>query len=640
MNLWHAWSADYAIRLGWTVVHSIWQGSFIAAILAAILSCLPRRSAQARYLASLIALAAILACAVMTFDIAASTPAERAFTSTTTPRPKYAKSVTLESPIHLPVASEAASKPRPFPELRAISSRAARSLMQALPAIAQLWAAGVLVLCCWNLGGWIAAQRLRVIGVRPADESIREMALMLAGGLGLRRPVRVLISSIVQIPMVIGWLRPVLLLPAALATGFTPNQIQCLLAHELAHIRRHDYPLNLLQVLAETLLFYHPAVWWISRQVRIERERCCDEIAASLIDNRCTYAESLAALAESPPSARVTLTALGLDGGELLRRVRSILRLEEPAPRRGARLAIAACLLVFAVTIRVSLVRAEPAVAVQSRGSATTQPAAAFRADCVLSMPVDGKRQVVASPTLNLDNGGETSFLFTGQPPIIIRQHSGPEEGFWTTLSIARQPDTMLRIVCRLARRGPDAKVVAADPQWVLLQYQLRGEQRRYKMAQDCAAHRADRGPYTQKEIAQVSPTFANYLLNEEASEKRYQDLLTTYGTNYPAVINARERLERWVQMAADFIRDFNQSFYIFDPGDGATRQVVSNDLAEWRAKIDKTKQSIDAEEKRIGVHRESVEIQTDQIVKSGEPIAVELEDGTRLVVSVLPISH
>ena len=97
-------------------------------------------------------------------------------------------------------------------------------------------------------------------------------------------------------PTVIGWLKPVVLLPASALAALTPQQLEAILAHELAHIRRHDYLVNLLQTLVETLLFYHPAVWWLSRRIRIERENCCDDLAVSLCGDPVAYAAALADL--------------------------------------------------------------------------------------------------------------------------------------------------------------------------------------------------------------------------------------------------------------------------------------------------------------------------------------------------------
>ena len=122
----------------------------------------------------------------------------------------------------------------------------------------------------------------------------------------------------------VGWLRPAILLPIAAIATLTPAQVEAILAHELAHIRRHDYAVNLLQTIAETLLFYHPAVWWLSKRVRAEREHCCDEIAVEICGDAVAYAKALAEL-ESWRTASPAM-AVAATGGSLVDRVRRILR--------------------------------------------------------------------------------------------------------------------------------------------------------------------------------------------------------------------------------------------------------------------------------------------------------------------------
>jgi beta-lactamase regulating signal transducer with metallopeptidase domain len=142
-----------------------------------------------------------------------------------------------------------------------------------------------------------------------------------AGRLALDRAVRIVESSAVSVPAMIGWMKPVILLPAAALSGLTPGQLEALIAHELAHVRRHDYLVNLLQTAVETLLFYHPAVWWASRQVRTEREHCCDDLAVGVCD-RVAYVTALANLAAFSARPRFAMAATG---GSLLRRVRRLL---------------------------------------------------------------------------------------------------------------------------------------------------------------------------------------------------------------------------------------------------------------------------------------------------------------------------
>ena len=130
-----------------------------------------------------------------------------------------------------------------------------------------------------------------------ADERVLTMVAGLARQIGITRPVRVLISSLANGPGVVGWLRPVMLLPPAAAMGLTPQQLEAVIAHEIAHIKRHDYLVNLFQVVAETVFFYHPVVWWTSKQIRIERELCCDDVAVRANGDPIAYARALTTLA-------------------------------------------------------------------------------------------------------------------------------------------------------------------------------------------------------------------------------------------------------------------------------------------------------------------------------------------------------
>jgi HEAT repeat protein len=190
-----------------------------------------------------------------------------------------------------------------------------------------LWLTGVVTLSLRLASGWLAARRLRALGTRPAPEACIATLHRLAARLRVSQPVRLLQSALVQVPAVLGWVRPVILLPASALTGLTPLQLEALLAHELAHVRRYDYLVNLIQSVIETLLFYHPAVWWISARVRDEREHCCDDLAVAVCGDAHFYASALLGMER----LRVTTPALALTaaGGSLMGRVR---RLVAPPP--------------------------------------------------------------------------------------------------------------------------------------------------------------------------------------------------------------------------------------------------------------------------------------------------------------------
>src|ERR1051325_3974886 len=162
-------------------------------------------------------------------------------------------------------------------------------LERRIPWLVGAWLIGVSA-CSWRLlQGCRRVHRLELEGIGLFDLAWLKTLEQLKHRLKVSRPVRLLKSARVDVPTVIGWLRPVILLPAASVAGLSPAPLEAILAHELAHIRRHDYAVNLIQNVIETLMFYHPAVWWISNCIREEREHCCDDLAVAAFGDRVRY---------------------------------------------------------------------------------------------------------------------------------------------------------------------------------------------------------------------------------------------------------------------------------------------------------------------------------------------------------------
>jgi uncharacterized protein (TIGR03435 family) len=174
---------------------------------------------------------------------------------------------------------------------------------------------------------------MRSVLVRPAPPEWQQVLGRLAARVGLCRPVRLLVSALVQVPTVVGWLRPVVLVPVGALSGLPPEHLEALLAHELAHIRRHDYLVNILQSVAEALLFYHPAVWWVSGHLRFERELCCDDVAVSVTGDALTYARALAEWESCRPDR--LQAALAVNGGSLAGRIARLLGHSRPPAHTG-----------------------------------------------------------------------------------------------------------------------------------------------------------------------------------------------------------------------------------------------------------------------------------------------------------------
>jgi len=181
--------------------------------------------------------------------------------------------------------------------------------------------------------------------------ALRATVAGLAKRMGISHSVQVLTASLPDGPSVIGWIKPVILIPAATIAGLTPEQLEMVLAHELAHIRRFDYLVNLAQMLVETLLFYHPAVWWVSGRIRHERELCCDDIAVRVCGNPISYARALTALEKL--RAETPLASMGAASQPLLYRIQRLtgVRTQDNPSRWTGILAICTMLACFALNV-------------------------------------------------------------------------------------------------------------------------------------------------------------------------------------------------------------------------------------------------------------------------------------------------
>lgn len=246
-------------------------------------------------------------------------------------------------------------------------------LQKQLPWIVAAWLGIVCLLSLRLLLGYGRVRRIRRLSCESLGVSWTEKLVDLANQLRVSRPVRLCQSALVEVPTVIGWLRPVILFPASALAGLSPAQLEAILAHELAHVRRHDYLVNLLQNLIETLLFYHPAVWWVSRQLSQERELCCDDLTVLVCGDRMVYATALAMLEESRCAAGGL--ALAATGGSLLGRIRRLAGLPTQSDRSGWWLAGTVALLLvgaFLFVSRGSLIAAASAKAPNASGSTST----------------------------------------------------------------------------------------------------------------------------------------------------------------------------------------------------------------------------------------------------------------------------
>jgi beta-lactamase regulating signal transducer with metallopeptidase domain len=295
-----------AADFGWTLLHFVWQGALISASFAVVRGLGVATSARARYALACLTLTTMASAPILTYGFLAGSNT-------------WQSASAQVSAIPLTLAASGGSLSAPW------YSSWLGDLQRALPWLVMAWFTGAVVLLIRLAGGSFVVARLRSNASRPAPHHLQSALDRIAVQLGVSDPVRLLVSSLVEVPVVIGWLRPVVLMPIGALTGLAPEHIEGLLAHELAHIRRHDYLVNVLQSVVEAVLFYHPAIWWVSNQIRKERELCCDDLAVAVSGDALTYVRALADL-ELCRATHVR-AAIAANGGSLLNRIR---RLSDP----------------------------------------------------------------------------------------------------------------------------------------------------------------------------------------------------------------------------------------------------------------------------------------------------------------------
>ncbi len=290
-----------AQTIGWALLHFLWQGAVVAMLLWFVLFLLRHHSSNTRYVACCVGMALMTALPLITLKIVSVTLAGR-----------------------LPPAD-----PSLFPDRYPTFWE---GLSPALPWLTLFWLVGTLLFQARVILNWSNAQFMMRRGTHRAPIQWQRSVRQLCRRLGVTKRVNLVVSSRALVPMVVGWMRPVMLVPSFALTGLTPDQLKMVLAHELAHVRRHDYVVNFIQALFESLLFFHPAVWWLSNRIRVEREYCCDDVAVRLYRDPISYARALSSLdvlRDDVPGIVLTST-----GGSLMNRIFRLVGVRsKPSPR-------------------------------------------------------------------------------------------------------------------------------------------------------------------------------------------------------------------------------------------------------------------------------------------------------------------
>jgi beta-lactamase regulating signal transducer with metallopeptidase domain/capsule polysaccharide export protein KpsE/RkpR len=314
-------------QVGWVLLHSLWQGALVGMGFVVLRFALRRCSAHTRYLAGCLCLGLLAAMPVVTLFKRLPSPLAGGTADAVMPaRGGFAAPA-------FGVASGGRSYGGSGPSWPVAGGT--DFLARLAPVLASAWVLGVAFFSVKLTGSCWCVRDLRSRDQQPVEAAWMETLDDLRCRLGVSRPVRLLKSALVEVPTVIGWLRPVILLPAATLTGLTPGQLETILAHELAHLRRADYVVNVFQCLVETLMFYHPVVWWISGCIREERENCCDDLVIRVCGDRLGYARALATL--EGLRAELPEWAFAASGGSLLNRIRRLVGLANDQGRVTSR---------------------------------------------------------------------------------------------------------------------------------------------------------------------------------------------------------------------------------------------------------------------------------------------------------------
>jgi len=326
-QFWNQLSNDNVIQaLGWTLLHSLWQGALIAILLALGMVLLRKNSSKIRYFVAASALGAFFLASVITFGVLYWTNTSQKVATTSKVYQLQEQNINTQKTATPNFQVEVAE----VPTLKKYQNWFHEYFEQHLPFLVIVWALGVFALMLHFFGAFAYTQRLKYYKTQEAIKLWQIRTKELAEQLGINKSIQLLESALIKTPMVIGFFKPVILVPLGAFAGLSAQQIEGILAHELAHIQRNDYLINLIQSVVEILFFYHPATWWISAQIREERENCCDDIAIELTGDQLTFAKTITALAEIQLQTPALAMAFLGDKSSLTNRVKRLLKTQRP----------------------------------------------------------------------------------------------------------------------------------------------------------------------------------------------------------------------------------------------------------------------------------------------------------------------
>jgi beta-lactamase regulating signal transducer with metallopeptidase domain len=452
----------FAIRIGWVCVHSLWQCLLVAAILHVALRLIPRRSTaqvNARYLLSVAALVALPLLSATTYFASDAGPITK----------RHVEQPASATPLTQGVDSTSTSPWGATDGALAIGLGVARVQIARiepwLPLVSVVWFVGAFLAGLRMVAGWALSRRLVARAKVATENRWQARVATWCEELGVNKAVRFLVSDAIDSPLVVGWLKPVILWPTAALHGMTPQDVEAIIAHELAHIRRGDVLINLLQACIEVLFFHHPAAWWISAQIRAEREYCADDLAVRMLDRsesgtKLSYARALLALEEH---RSIPLLSVAAKGGKLLDRIRRLVGVEttghSPARPLVGGLVTTSLLGILLAGVFVT----SPSRAIGPR-SVMIRPAEAVKPEVDADATADQSR-----PNLPLDSVIEATLIAeaiinrltnAGVPPEPLRMMTSE---LWGAIE-GGKPLTLRQVEARLEELGIARQTLLAPP--------------------------------------------------------------------------------------------------------------------------------------------------------------------------------
>jgi len=326
MNFDMLFSQQVIHRLGWWVLHFTWQGTLIAVVVSMIFFALKKANARLRYCIGCFGLILMIILPTLTVILENPQPVFNTGSS------RLADTEIKINDVHdqniltsRQYRMKAATVPFWVSAMNQFESR--------ISLITLIWVCGVVAFSFFRVSGYI---RLHFIirSIKKPIEAVWEKRIQVwIRRMSINKKIKILQSTRISAPAVCGWLKPVLLIPVSFLTGMDQKSIESIIIHELAHIRRYDYLINIFQVMIEIVGFYHPAVWWLSNRIRKERENCCDDWAVHMLGDRLVYVKSLVRLAESRRGPHPVMAA---NGSELSQRIMRILNVPNVKQSSGS----------------------------------------------------------------------------------------------------------------------------------------------------------------------------------------------------------------------------------------------------------------------------------------------------------------